>query len=99
MLVFTPFVLRTSFTSVFLLLLAFTIVDQVARTKSTARPMTNEELSTTGLPAEPVVQNPETTQPPEGHSSPLLEGLGVTKMGRSGRTMKTSEMLTPMSKI
>jgi hypothetical protein len=32
--------------------------------------MTIEELVAAGLPAEPVVQNPETTQPPKGHSSP-----------------------------
>jgi hypothetical protein len=74
MLVFAPFVLRTSFTKVVLLFLAFTIVEQVARTKSTARPMTNEELAATDLPAEPVVQIPETAQPPEGHSSPAASG-------------------------
>jgi hypothetical protein len=32
--------------------------------------MTTEELAAAGLPTEPVVQNSETTQPPEGHSSP-----------------------------
>jgi hypothetical protein len=32
--------------------------------------MTTEELAAAGLPAEPVVQNPEITQPPEGHPSP-----------------------------
>jgi hypothetical protein len=32
--------------------------------------MTTEELAAAGLPAEPVVQNPETTQFPEGHSFP-----------------------------
>jgi hypothetical protein len=36
--------------------------------------MTTEELVAAGLPAEPVVQNPETTQPPEGHSSPATSG-------------------------
>jgi hypothetical protein len=59
---------------VVLLFLAFTIVEQVARTKSTARPMTNEELAAAGLSAEPVVQIPETAQPPEGHSSPAASG-------------------------
>jgi hypothetical protein len=39
MLVFAPFVLRTSFTNVVLLFLTFTIVEEVARTKSTARPI------------------------------------------------------------
>jgi hypothetical protein len=52
MLVFAPFVLRTSFTNVALLFLAFTIVEQVTRTKSTSRPMTIEELAAAGLPAE-----------------------------------------------
>jgi hypothetical protein len=32
--------------------------------------MTTEELAAAGLPAEPEVQNPETAQLPEGHSSP-----------------------------
>jgi hypothetical protein len=32
--------------------------------------MTTEELPAAGLPAEPEVQNPETAQLPEGHSSP-----------------------------
>jgi hypothetical protein len=36
--------------------------------------MTTEELVAAGLPAEPVVQNPKTTQPPEGHSSPATSG-------------------------
>jgi hypothetical protein len=99
MLAFAPFVLRTSFTNVVLLLLAFTIAEQVARTKSTARPMTTEELVAAGIPAEPAVQNPKTSQPPEGSHLPLLAGLGVTKKGRSGQTTKTSEILTPTSKI
>jgi hypothetical protein len=74
MLASAPFVLRTLFTNVVLLLLAFTIAEQVARTKSTARPMTTEELVAAGLPAEPVVQNPETSQPPEGQSPPAASG-------------------------
>jgi hypothetical protein len=32
--------------------------------------MPTEELAAAGLPAEPEIQNPETTQLPEGHSSP-----------------------------
>jgi hypothetical protein len=32
--------------------------------------MMTEELTAAGLPAEPEVQNPETAQLPEGHSSP-----------------------------
>jgi hypothetical protein len=32
--------------------------------------MTTKELAAAGLPAEPVVQNPEIVQPPEGHPSP-----------------------------
>jgi hypothetical protein len=36
--------------------------------------MTTEELAAAGLPAEPEVQNPETAQLPEGHSSPAVSG-------------------------
>jgi hypothetical protein len=32
--------------------------------------MTTEKLVAAGLPAEPVVQNPEIVQPPEEHPSP-----------------------------
>jgi hypothetical protein len=32
--------------------------------------MTTEELAAAGLSVEPVVQNPEIVQPPEGHPSP-----------------------------
>jgi hypothetical protein len=32
--------------------------------------MTTEELVAAGLPAEPVVQNPEVVQPPEEEGSP-----------------------------
>jgi hypothetical protein len=32
--------------------------------------MTTEELAAAGLPVEPEIQNPETAQLPEGHSSP-----------------------------
>jgi hypothetical protein len=81
MFVSTPFVLRTSFTNVVLLFLTYIIVEQVARTKSTARPMTTEELATAGLPAEPVVQNPETAQLLEGHSSPAASGSRTHKDG------------------
>jgi hypothetical protein len=61
--------------------------------------MTTEELAAAGLPAEPEVQNPESAQFPERHSSPAASGLGLTKMGRSDRKRKKSEMLTLMSKI
>jgi hypothetical protein len=36
--------------------------------------MTTEELAAAGLPAEPEIQNPETTQLPEGHSSSAASG-------------------------
>jgi hypothetical protein len=36
--------------------------------------MTTEELAAASLPVEPEVQNPETTQLPEGHSSPAASG-------------------------
>jgi hypothetical protein len=36
--------------------------------------MTAEELAEAGLPAEPEVQNPETAQLPERHSSPATSG-------------------------
>jgi hypothetical protein len=36
--------------------------------------MTTEELAAAGLPAEPVVQNPEIAQPSEVHSSPAASG-------------------------
>jgi hypothetical protein len=49
-------------------------VEQVARTKSIARPMTTEELAAAGLPAEPEIQNPETTQLLEGQLSPATSG-------------------------
>jgi hypothetical protein len=52
------------------LFLTYIIIEQVARVKSTARPMTTEELATAGLLAEPAVQNPEIVQPPEEHLSP-----------------------------
>jgi hypothetical protein len=61
--------------------------------------MTIEELAAAGLLAKPVVQNPEIAQPPEGQSPPAVSGLGVTKKGRSGQTMKTSEMLMPKLRI
>jgi hypothetical protein len=46
----------------------------VARTKSTATPITTEELAAAGLPAEPVVRNPEGAQPPEEGGSPAASG-------------------------
>jgi hypothetical protein len=36
--------------------------------------MTTEELAAAGLPVEPEVQNSETAQLPEGHSSPAGSG-------------------------
>jgi hypothetical protein len=36
--------------------------------------MTTEELAAAGLPVEPIVQNPESTQLLEGHSSPAARG-------------------------
>jgi hypothetical protein len=36
--------------------------------------MTTEELAAASLPAEPEIQNPETSQLPEGHSSPATSG-------------------------
>jgi hypothetical protein len=50
--------------------LTYIIVEQVARVKSTTRPMTAEELAASDLPAEPTVQNPEIVQPPEERPSP-----------------------------
>jgi hypothetical protein len=48
--------------------------------------MTIEESATAGLPAEPVVQNPEITQPPEGQLSPAASGSRSREDGevRSG---------------
>jgi hypothetical protein len=57
-----------------LLFLTYITVEQVARTKSTARHMTTEELAAAGLPVDPEVQDPETAQLPEGHSSPATSG-------------------------
>jgi hypothetical protein len=77
---------RILFTSVVLLFLSvlfltYTIVEQVARVKSTARPMTAEELAAAGLPAELVVQNPEVVQPPEEHPSPAASEPSSHKDG------------------
>jgi hypothetical protein len=44
--------------------------------------MTTEELVAVGLSAEPVVQNPETTQLLEGHSSPLASRSRSHKDGK-----------------
>jgi hypothetical protein len=43
--------------------------------------MTTEELAAAGLPAKPEIQNPETTQLPEGHSSPAASGTRSHKDG------------------
>jgi hypothetical protein len=43
--------------------------------------MTTEELTAPGLPAEPEVQNPETAQLPEGHSSPAARGSRTREEG------------------
>jgi hypothetical protein len=61
-------------TKVILVIFTHIFVEYVARTKSTARPMTTEELAAAGLPAEPVVQNPEVAQPPEEEGSPAASG-------------------------
>jgi hypothetical protein len=71
----------------------------VARVKSTARPMTIEELAVAGLPAEPEVQDPEIVQPSEDTPLLLVAGLGFTKMGRLDQRRKKSEMSTLMSRI
>jgi hypothetical protein len=43
--------------------------------------MTTEELAAAGLPAEPEIQNPETAQLPEGHSSPAASRSGTHEDG------------------
>jgi hypothetical protein len=43
--------------------------------------MTTEELAAAGLPAEPEVQNPETAQLPERHSSSAASGSGTHEDG------------------
>jgi hypothetical protein len=43
--------------------------------------MTTEESAAAGLPAEPEVQNPETAQLPEGHSSPAASRSGTHEDG------------------
>jgi hypothetical protein len=48
---------------------------QVARVKSTARPMMTEELAAAGLPAEPEIQDHEIAQPSEDHTSPAVSGV------------------------
>jgi hypothetical protein len=42
----------------------------VARVKSTARPMTNEELAAAGLPLDPVAEGAERAAPAEDSGSP-----------------------------
>jgi hypothetical protein len=81
MFVFTLFVSRTSFTNVVLLFFTYITVEQVAQTKSTARPMITEELAAAGLPAEPEVQNPKTAQLPEEHSSSAASGSRTQEDG------------------
>jgi hypothetical protein len=61
--------------------------------------MTTEELAAAGLPAEPVVENPENAPPPEEEGSLLPANPGVTRMVRSGQMMKTSGMWTPTLEI
>jgi hypothetical protein len=46
--------------------------------------MTTEELAATGLLAEPEVQNLETAQLPEGHSSPAASGSRTHEHGEIG---------------
>jgi hypothetical protein len=46
--------------------------------------MTTEKLAAAGLPAEPEVQNPQTAQLPEGHSSPAASGSRTHKDGEIG---------------
>jgi hypothetical protein len=50
--------------------------------------MTDEELAAAGLPAEPEIQNPETTQLPEGHSSPAVSG---SRSREDGEVMSDDE--------
>jgi hypothetical protein len=64
-----------------LLFLTYITVEQVARTKSTARPMTIEELAAVGLSGDLEDQNPETAQLPEGHSSPTASGSRIHEDG------------------
>jgi hypothetical protein len=53
----------------------------VARVKSTARPLTTEELAAVGLLAEPEVQDLEIAQPLEDHTSPATSGSGIREDG------------------
>jgi hypothetical protein len=46
--------------------------------------MTTEKLAAAGLPAEPEVQNPQTAQLPEGHSSPAASGSRTHEDGEIG---------------
>jgi hypothetical protein len=52
----------------------------VARTETTARPMT-EELAVAGLPAEPEIQEPGIAQLPEDDTSPATSGNGNREDG------------------
>jgi hypothetical protein len=61
--------------------LSYITVEKVARIKSTARPMTTEELAAAGLPTEPEIQDHEIAQPPEDHTSPAASGSGVREDG------------------
>jgi hypothetical protein len=62
--------------------------------------MTTEELVATGLPAEPVVQNPEVAQPPKEERDLLLPAdPEVMRMVKSGQTMKMSGMWMLMLEI
>jgi hypothetical protein len=53
----------------------------VARVKSTARPITTEELAVAGLLAETEVQDHKIAQPPEEHASPAASGSGIHEDG------------------
>jgi hypothetical protein len=54
----------------FLLVRMFVSVCLVARVKSTARPMTTEELIAAGLPVDPIIEGAEHAAPPEDTGSP-----------------------------
>jgi hypothetical protein len=84
MFVFAPLVLRTLFRNVVLFFLTYITVEQVAHTKSTARPMMTEELAAAGLPTDSEVKDSETAQLPEGHSSPAASGSRTHKDGEIG---------------
>jgi hypothetical protein len=61
--------------------LTYITVEYVAHVKSTARPMTTEELAAAGLPAEPEIQDHEIAQPLEDHTSPAASRSGIREDG------------------